>query len=220
MLLLLVLLLQTLLLPTPFNISPIYVSRDDLLAFVEAQQYGAAHLGISLPLLTGTFLLVPSAQLEAPAFSSGSNDRTTSSGSGNSTFSAAIPWRLRQVLAVVPAPSRDPADATVVLVGGQRVTAGAVRDGQLAEMPDHEVRGMLTACSEFIVRIGPCVPQCGQPELKQLVDAKGRPNLADRVAVHGSRCSTVATSGAVKFTEQYKCLVQLVAAHQLCTVWH
>jgi hypothetical protein len=140
LLVLVLVLLQTLLLPTPFNISPIYVSREDLLAFVEAQQYVAAHLGISLPLLIGTFLLVPSAQLEAPVFSSGSNDNTTGSASGNSILAAAIPWRLRQVLAVVPAPSGDPADATVVLVGGQGVSAGAVRDGQLAEMPDHEVR--------------------------------------------------------------------------------
>jgi hypothetical protein len=53
--------------------------------------------------------------------------------------SAAIPWRLRQVAAVRVGPGMAPADAQVVLVGGQEVRAGAVADVMLEEVADVEV---------------------------------------------------------------------------------
>jgi hypothetical protein len=100
---------------------------------VKVQQFVTAHLGIKLPLLNGTFALVPTAQLAA----SNSNDGSSLPAAAMAT---AIPWRLRQVSAVEVAPGGDPADATVVLVGGDRVRAGAVRQGSLTDSQEHEVR--------------------------------------------------------------------------------
>jgi hypothetical protein len=140
-------LLQALLLPTPVNLNPIHVPSGDLLHFIGVQQFIAAQLGIKLPLLNGTFVLVPTAQLrqqpsqqlQAGGLGSSSNVNGSSSGSDSSAMAAAIPWRLRQVSAVEVAPIGDPADATVVLVGGDRVRAGAVQAGWLTETPEYEV---------------------------------------------------------------------------------
>jgi hypothetical protein len=51
------------------------------------------------------------------------------------------------VSAVEVAPGVDPADATVVLVGGDRVLAGSVREGLLAEIQDNQVRWVLKLTS-------------------------------------------------------------------------
>lgn len=102
-----------------------HVPGEDLLFLIAVQQWVQSSMSIKLPLLDGVFVLVPSAQLQQPA--------------GCGAPPAAAPWRLRQVLAVEAAPGVDPADATLVLVGGQRVRAGAVKQGQLAETPDYQV---------------------------------------------------------------------------------
>jgi hypothetical protein len=115
--------LQEPLLPTPTNINPVHIPKEDLLSFIAVQQWVQASLGIQVPLLNSVFVLVPSTQLPACA-----------------EQAAAVPWRLRQVLAVEAAPGVDPADATVVLVGKQRLRAGAVKEGQLFEAQGHEVR--------------------------------------------------------------------------------
>lgn len=114
--------MQELLLPTPANLNPIHVPRSDLLQFLRVQQWVEVHLSTKLPLLNGMFVLVSSGDLQQQQHCSDS-----------------IPWRLRQVSAVEVASHGDPADATVVLVGGDRVRAGAVREGLLAEMPDYQV---------------------------------------------------------------------------------
>ena len=120
-------LLQEPLLPTPTNINPIHLPRDDLLAFVRVQQWVADNLDITLPLFSGMFVLVPSAVLLSSPESA--------------VAGPIIPWRLRQVLRVeVSAAAAGPAHATLVLVGGDRVAAGAVRPGALAQAGDYEVR--------------------------------------------------------------------------------
>ena len=118
--------MQEPLLPTPTNINPLHLPRDDLLAFVRVQQWVADNLAITLPLLSGMFVLVPSAALL--------------SSPDSAVAAPIIPWRLRQVLCVeVSAGAADPADATLVLVGGDRLAAGAVRPGTLADAEDHDV---------------------------------------------------------------------------------
>jgi hypothetical protein len=84
------------------------------------------------------FVLVPSSSLQAEQQQQQQcqADGTDSDGSAMAT---AIPWRLRQVLSVEVAPGGDPADATVVLEGGDKVRAGAVYEAQLAEIQNHEV---------------------------------------------------------------------------------
>ena len=93
-------------------------------------------LHIQLPLLHGLFVLVSSTDLQD---TTGSAQQAYGSAHA-AAIATAIPWRLRQISAVEVAPGIDPANATVVLVGGDRVRAGAVREGLLAEVQDHEVR--------------------------------------------------------------------------------
>jgi hypothetical protein len=96
-------------------------------------------LGVTMSLLEGMLVLVPSSSLQQQQVQQLGQD-SNGSGSDGSALAAAIPWSLRQILSVEVAPIGDPADATVVLVGGGRVRAGAVREGLLAEVQDHEVR--------------------------------------------------------------------------------
>jgi hypothetical protein len=115
--------------------NPIHISRADVLHFVKLQQRVAEYLKIKLPLLNGMYMLVPSSHLQ---------QQQGCSGSDSSAEAAAIPWRLRQVSAVEVVPGGDPADATVVLVGGDRVRAGAVREGLLDEVQDYQVSSFLS----------------------------------------------------------------------------
>ncbi len=120
-----------------------HLPRDDCIHFIQLQQWLATHLGMTVPLLDGMFVLVPSAQLQQQQQHQGADglpDFGVGGRSDSSRLAAAVPWRLRQVSRVEVAPGGDPAEATVVLVGGDRVRAGAVREGQLEEVPDHEVR--------------------------------------------------------------------------------
>jgi hypothetical protein len=126
------------LLPTSVNLQTVYLPQRELLQFINVQQSIAAQLLMQLQLLEGMFVLVPSAQLQLSLFES---QQAGISCSNSSVVAAAIPWRLRQVSAVEVALGGDPADATVVLVGGDRVRAGAVHEAQLADVPDREVRG-------------------------------------------------------------------------------
>jgi hypothetical protein len=52
------------LLPTPTNLSPIFLPGQDLLQFIRVQQWVRIHLGIKLPLLQGTCVLAAPADLE------------------------------------------------------------------------------------------------------------------------------------------------------------
>jgi hypothetical protein len=128
--------LQEPLLPTPTNINPIHLSADDLVHFITVQQWLAATLDAVPPLLQGMFVLVAAQQQQQQPESQACNN---SSDDVLAAVAAAIPWRLRQVSRVEVCPGVDPADATVVLVGGERVRAGAVKQGQLAEAQDHQV---------------------------------------------------------------------------------
>jgi hypothetical protein len=112
------------------------------------QQWAGKQLKVQLPLLLkGVFLLVGSLDLqqfiEAPTPAQQQQQQQQRSLLGSSTSSnavaAAAPWRLRQVSRVEVCPGVDPADTTVVLVGGERVRAGAVKQGQLAEAQDYQV---------------------------------------------------------------------------------
>ncbi len=123
-------LLQELLLPTPTNLNPIHVPGSDLLQFLRVQQWIQQHLGTNLPLLNGMFVLVPTAHLQ---------QQQEEQGSIGSALAASIPWRLRQMVGVQVAPGDDPADATVVLVGGDRVRAGAVHQGILVDVQEYQV---------------------------------------------------------------------------------
>jgi butyrate kinase len=127
--------MQELLLPTPTNLSTIQLPLSDLLHFIRVQQWVHKTLHTQLPLLHGLFVLVGSMDLQE---TTGSAQQAYSSVHA-AAIAAAIPWRLRQISAVEVAPGVDPADATVVLVGGDRVRAGAVKQGLLAEVQDHEV---------------------------------------------------------------------------------
>jgi hypothetical protein len=115
----------------------VYLPQPELLQFISIQQSIAAHLGMQLQLLEGMFVLVASAQMQLSRFES---QQAWVIGSSSSAVAAAIPWRLRQISSVEVAPNGNPTDATVVLVGGDRVRAGASHDAQLADVPDHEVR--------------------------------------------------------------------------------
>lgn len=123
--------------PTATNLQTVYLAQQELLRFVGVQQSVATHLDMQVPLLAGMFVLVPSAQLQQQL---PPDLQAALPGSGDSSaVAAAIPWRLRQVAAVEVAPGVDPADATVVLVGGDRVRAGAVGCPALGDVPEHEV---------------------------------------------------------------------------------
>jgi hypothetical protein len=131
--------LQEPLLPTPTNITPIHIPGCDLLQYVQLQQSVAALLNIKLPFLKGMFVLVPSDNLQQQQRQQQQYCGDVSS----SGVAAAIPWRLRQVSSVEVAPGVDPADATVVLVGGDRVGAGAVYQGLLQNVQDYQVNWLV-----------------------------------------------------------------------------
>jgi hypothetical protein len=144
--------LQEPLLPTPTNVNPVHVSREDLVPLVRVQQWVQQHLNIKLPLLNGTFVLAPAqhscstrqlpqvTQQAAGIYDDTSSITAATAQAAAAAAALAVPWRLRQVSRVEVCPGDDPADATVVLVGGERVRAGAVKQGQLAEAQDHQVR--------------------------------------------------------------------------------
>jgi hypothetical protein len=96
----------------------------------------AALLNIKLPFLKGMFVMVPSDNLQQ-------QQQQQCGDVNSSTLAAAIPWQLRQVSAVEVAPSGDPADATVLLVGGDRVRAGAVYQGLLQDVQDYQVNWLV-----------------------------------------------------------------------------
>jgi hypothetical protein len=121
------------------NLQTVYLPQRELLQFIDIQQSVVEHLGMQLQLVDGMFVLVASAQLQPSEIKQAGF--SGSSSSSRSAVAAAIPWRLRQILSVEVAAGDDPADATVVLVRGDRVRAGAVHEAQLAEVLDHEVRG-------------------------------------------------------------------------------
>jgi hypothetical protein len=178
------LLLQTLLLPTPCNIDPIHVPGEDLLALIKVQQHILTHLRLKLPLLNGMFVLVPTAQQAAPSNGSGSS-------TSSSLTATAIPWRLRQISAVEVAPGGEAADATVVLVGGDRVCAGAVREGLLAEVQDYQVSASLSS-----VLLIPTGHGC------DAISAKGPPptDHAKRLCRVEEVCRVVSASRPVNLT--------------------
>lgn len=122
--------------PTPTNLDPIHLPANDLLGFIQVQQWVLQHLKFKPPLLQGVLVLVPSADLHTPA-TADLQETCGFSSKGSSTdvdtafaaaVTAAVPWRLRQVSAVQVSVGADPADASVLLEGPdrQRVTAGAV----------------------------------------------------------------------------------------------
>jgi hypothetical protein len=127
--------LQEPLLPTPNNINPVHLKGSDLLAFIHVQQWVGDKMRVRLPLLHGMFVLVPSAALQQQQQqpqpeSSGRNGGSSDGGSSNPPApAAAFPWQLRQIAAVEAGPGTQPRDATVVLVGGERVAAAAVPEG-------------------------------------------------------------------------------------------
>jgi hypothetical protein len=129
------------LLPTPTNINPVHLPRSDLLHFVALQSWVSTNLNMQLPLLNGMFVLVPSStqQSMSKVLQAACGYSPTESSAFVATVCATIPWRLRQVSSVEVAPNGDPADATVVLVGGDRVRAGAVKEGLLAEAQEYQV---------------------------------------------------------------------------------
>jgi hypothetical protein len=130
--------LQEPLLPTPTNINPIHLSSNELLAFISVQQWLAATLDVEQSLLQGMFVLVPAQQQQQQEVLAACNS-SSDDGVHGAAVAAAVPWRLRQVSRVELCPGVDPAHATVTLVGGERVRAGAVKQGQLAEAQDHQV---------------------------------------------------------------------------------
>jgi hypothetical protein len=137
---------------------------EDLIDLIRVQQSVQDKLFMTVPLLDGVYVLASAADLpdtvqEFSAASTGIRDssRTTaglpSSRVNFAAAAAAIPWRLRKVAAVLIHPSKDPANATLLLVGGGRVRAGAVKRGCLADAEDPQVgsrqgicRGMHTLC--------------------------------------------------------------------------
>lgn len=99
-------------------------------SILEVQQWVAQNMAVKLELLGGMNVLVRSAQLQEAAASSDST----------AAVADAIPLRLRQILQVEAAAGADLENATVVLVGGQRLCAADLANGALSEVQDHEVR--------------------------------------------------------------------------------
>jgi hypothetical protein len=160
--------LQELLLPTQRNITALYLPGSDLQSIIRTQQWLQHSIDqIELPIVHGTFVLVSTAGLNPipsqdqdtdlagfrpTSSTSTSHDMTSARGDVSDSASDSIrigpadcaamlpPWRLRQVAAVRVGPGMAPADAQVVLVGGQRVRAGAVADVMLKDVADVEVR--------------------------------------------------------------------------------
>jgi hypothetical protein len=96
---------------------------------------------------------------------------STGSGLGSSAMdvamAAAFPWRLRQVATVEVAPGVEAVNAALVLLDGQRVSAGAVFPGKLCDV-DSEVslmypcfgryrRSFAGSLRSVRVHLGPCV---------------------------------------------------------------
>lgn len=146
----LVVCMQQPLLPTPTNINTIYLSNHSLQGFIRVQQWVASNLSINLPLLDGSFVILPRNGLHEPQIPTAelhtacnlkccSNSGHSGGNSNDSGSAAVLPWRLCQVKAVEVAPGVDPADATLMLVGGERVAAALVHSGDLAGVEDIEV---------------------------------------------------------------------------------
>lgn len=152
--------LQEPLLPTPTNINSIHLPADEILNFIRVQQWLQEQLNIQHPLLAGIFVLVPGAALQQqllPEFQQ--QLQATCSSSSNDLIAAvapAIPWRLCQVSGVEVPSGVDPADATVLLVGGDRVAARDVKQGGLVEVQDYQVGAAWSALPSSAVRMLSC----------------------------------------------------------------
>lgn len=108
-----------------------YVPRDVLLQLVEAVHCftSTAGPGAEVMVRNGVVLV----QQADPRSSS------PTSSSGSSSAAAAIPWHLRKLSEVHPAPCGDPAEAVLLLVGGDTCRAGDVFKGRLKDVQDYEV---------------------------------------------------------------------------------
>lgn len=143
---------QALLLPNDANIGCLLIPGEDLVDLIRVQQSVQDKLFMTVPLLDGVYVLASAADLpdtaqEFSAASAGVSDSSRaphvagllSSCADAAAAAAAIPWRLRKVAAVLIHPSKDTANATLLLVGGGRVRAGAVKQGCLADAEDPQV---------------------------------------------------------------------------------
>lgn len=90
--------------------------------------------------------MVPTSALQQPtsgqlqdACSGGSAAYGQTSAAATADVTTVIPWRLRQVSAVEVSAGVDPEDATVLLVGGERLRAGAVLTSLLTDVQDYQV---------------------------------------------------------------------------------
>lgn len=139
--------LQEVLLPTPMNVNTIHVAGEELLNFIEVQQWAEEKLGTSQPLLNGAFVLVQSRdvpELSSREVMDACGYGARSSSNANRFAQAVdekIPLRLRQIHRVEYAPGEAAKDAYVLLEGGGRVRAGKVSSDTLGEVTDYEVRG-------------------------------------------------------------------------------
>ena len=97
---------------------------------IRMQQWVEEQTGLCLQLLTGAYVLVEAAGLQGSATAPAA-----------AAALGAIPWRLRQVVAVESTgPAQSAAAAVLVLSGGHRVCAGEVATvAHLADMQGHEV---------------------------------------------------------------------------------
>jgi hypothetical protein len=124
--------LPTLMLPSYINLDISYVPKGVILQFVEAMDCFSSTVGPGPELmLTNGFVLVQQADPRS---------NSPSSSNGSSSVEAAIPWHLRKLAAVHPAPAGDRAEAVLELVGGDTVLAGDIYEGRLDEVQDYEVR--------------------------------------------------------------------------------
>jgi hypothetical protein len=131
------------LVPSPINVRQTFLRRGRLLELIAVQQWVLTELKLPLPLLHGTFVLARSCHTDA--LQPGSTAAAASGRKPAAAPAAAVSpsWRLREVLGVEAAPYADPADATLVLTGGQRARAGSVCAHKLADVQDYQVRARL-----------------------------------------------------------------------------
>lgn len=135
--------LQTLVLPIPFNLDTLYLPMDLVLLLVKVQEFLSSTMGFDKVIVNKGFVLTHQAH---PRNSERRLWDTSSSGSSSvlaarrAAVAAAIPLRLRQVAAVEFKTGAKPAEAVLVLVGGDTVRVGDIYEGPLSEVQDHEVR--------------------------------------------------------------------------------
>jgi hypothetical protein len=132
------------LLPTPTNVNTIHVPGDELLSFIRVQQWVQAECKTALPLVSGAFVLVSSADVPEPPCSRELMDACgygANSGAFCRAVANCVPWRLRQIEAVEVGPpgQQEPGEAKVLLQGGGCVKASSVSPDTLIEARDYEV---------------------------------------------------------------------------------